>query len=83
MNENPKSLEECCNEIRAIALELETRCRTLVANKAVTGEACAQSMLAVRHFEDARMRVGKIIQHTVGNGVSCFDSGRKTADDGR
>jgi len=76
-------LEDACNEMRADALKIETRARQLVIGKYVTAEAAAQAMLAVRHLEDARMRLGKVIQHTVGGGVSCFDSGRPAADEGR
>ena len=36
------------------------------------GEAKANIMLAYRHLEDARMRLGKAIQATEG-GVSCYD----------
>ncbi len=76
----PPTLEAVC---RAWCLSIETSVRGLVAHKTVTDEAAEQAMLAVRHLEDARMRLGKVIQHTVGGGVSCFDSGRPTADDGR
>lgn len=69
--------------MRAEALSIELRTRALVAEKKVSGETAAQAMLAVRHFEDARMRLGKVIQHTAGGGVSCWDSDRKPADDGR
>lgn len=36
------------------------------------GECIAQAMLALRHIEDARMRVGKVIQYATG-GVSSYD----------
>lgn len=36
------------------------------------GEMKTNIMLAYRHLEDARMRVGKILQ-AAGNGVSIFD----------
>lgn len=36
------------------------------------GECIAQAMLALRHVEDARMRVGKVIQYATG-GVSVYD----------
>jgi hypothetical protein len=76
-------LEGACNEMRADALKIEKRARELVTGEYVSGEAAAQAMLAVRHLEDARMRLGKVIQHTAGGGVSCWDSDRKPADDGR
>ena len=76
-------LEAQCNDLRAQALAIERITRALVTEKVVAGEAAAQAMLAVRHLEDARMRLGKVIQHTAGGGVSCWDSGRKPSDDGR
>lgn len=36
------------------------------------GECIAQAMLALRHIEDARMRIGKVIQYADG-GVSVYD----------
>lgn len=36
------------------------------------GEMKAQIMLAVRHLEDARMRLGKVCQYA-GDGVSVYD----------
>lgn len=36
------------------------------------GECIAQAMLALRHIEDARMRLGKVIQYADG-GVSIYD----------
>lgn len=36
------------------------------------GECIAQAMLALRAFEDSRMRMGKVIQYA-GDGESCFD----------
>ncbi len=75
--------EATMNERRASALVLEKDLRAVVANGHVKGEAAAQAMLAVRHLEDARMRMGKVIQYAVGGGVSCWDSDRKPGDDGR
>ena len=42
------------------------------AHPGQTGEMIANAMLAYRHLEDARMRVGKIMQQLQG-GVSIFD----------
>jgi hypothetical protein len=36
------------------------------------GECIAHAMLALRHIEDARMRIGKVIQYADG-GVSVYD----------
>lgn len=78
------TLEDACNRMRAALLAIEQDTRALVTQgKLPSGEPCAQAMLAVRHLEDARMRLGKVIQHTAGSGVSCWDSDRKPVDDGR
>lgn len=73
-----------CNRIRAACKVLEMDLRAL-KDKIVkdrsgqedsfpgqTSEILGQVTLAFRHLEDARMRVGKIIQYS-GDGVSCFD----------
>ena len=39
------------------------------------GECIAQAMLALRHIEDARMRVGKVIQYADG-GLSVYDKAK-------
>jgi hypothetical protein len=77
------TLESECNAMRANLLSVEKDVRGMVTQKLVSGEAAAQAMLAVRHLEDARIRLGKVIQHTAGGGVSCWDSSRKPGDDGR
>ena len=68
----PKTLEECCNEMRAGIKRLEMEARAIVTSDDLKGEQKAQAMLAVRHLEDARMRLGKVIQYN-GTGVSCYD----------
>jgi hypothetical protein len=72
-----------CNAFRGSLLACEKTVRMMVFAGVVRGEAAEQAMLAVRHLEDARMRLGKVIQYTEGGGVSCWDSDRKPADDGR
>jgi hypothetical protein len=67
------TLEDVCNRWRKELLDTEHYVRGLVTQAKVSGEAAAQAMLAVRHLEDARMRLGKVIQHTSGGGVSRFD----------
>jgi len=74
-------LEAHMNSLRAQLLAIEKEAR--LTAEFVDGEAHAQAWLAVRHIEDARMRLGKVIQYAVGGGVSCWDSGRKPGDDGR
>ena len=77
----PKTLEECLNEMRATLKEIEMQARAIVTSDDLKaentfenqrGEQKAQAMLAVRHIEDARMRLGKVIQYN-GTGVSCYD----------
>ena len=77
----PKTWEECCNDLRAECKATEKKVRELMnadtfrneqAFAGQHGEMKANVMLAVRHLEDARMRLGKAIQYS-GDGVSCFD----------
>jgi len=67
------TLENVCNRWRKDIRDIEYYVRGLVTEKKVSGEAAAQAMLAVRHLEDARMRIGKVIQHGVSGGVSIYD----------
>lgn len=69
---NP-TLDDACNRWRKELLDTEHYVRALVTEKKVSGEAAAQAMLAVRHLEDARMRLGKVIQHSSGGGKSVYD----------
>ena len=68
-----QTLTEVCNILRNALSDPEKALRSLVTEKAVSGEAASQAMLAVRHLEDARMRIGKVIQHGVNGGVSIYD----------
>lgn len=84
MSKEPESLEQACNRLRAEALTIEQTIRWIVKSDVgdsprlpdtfpgQRGEILAQCMLAVRHFEDARMRIGKILQWSR-DGVSIFD----------
>lgn len=75
-------LKEACDRLRGELLTIEKRVRGLkdhhTAFKGADafpgqhGEMIAQSMLAVRHLEDARMRLGKVLQYAR-DGVSVFD----------
>lgn len=76
-----KTLKEICNEHRASCLQTEKAVRALMdhgvfageqAMRGQHGEMKANIMLTVRHLEDARMRLGKVIQYYEG-GVSCYD----------
>jgi len=70
-----------CTELRMRARELEMETRRAVADVGAMAkvlsvearEAGAHLMLAVRHFEDARMRLGKAVQYACSGGVSVYD----------
>ncbi len=79
------TIEEATTRLRARLLEIERAVRSLGDHphlKAVTGKAqaypgqhgemIAQSKLALRAVEDARMRLGKVLQYGR-DGVSIYD----------
>ena len=78
------TLADECNRVRAACKDLEMGLRALKDKVQLdrkgnedsfpgqTGEILGQITLAFRALEDARMRVGKVIQYS-GDGVSCFD----------
>ncbi|NDK08263.1 hypothetical protein EOM39_03355 [Candidatus Gracilibacteria bacterium] len=69
-----------CDELREKLLDIEKETRLFSTflrskNHDITGdigECIANSILSIRHIEDARMRLGKVIQY-LGDGVSKFD----------
>jgi len=68
-----------CERLRQMCREVEMEVRglkkhpELIKNKSeYDSEIFANAMLAVRHLEDARMRLGKAIQYADG-GESCYD----------
>lgn len=78
-----EELKARCNDLRAEVLVVEKAVRQLkgdvMSNDSPVpeqgdcrAEAPANAMLAVRHLEDARMRLGKVIQWAEG-GVSIYD----------
>ena len=79
----PETLEEKCARIRASLLVLEHDVRSMITNdigpvetESFDGqrdEQKEQAWLSVRAIEDARMRLGKVIQFN-GTGDSCFDA---------
>ena len=78
----PETLEQKMKRLRDEIKTIEMECRAVVTSDDLKaeqtfdnqrGEQKAQAMLAVRHLEDARMRLGKVIQFN-GTGVSCFDA---------
>lgn len=77
-----ESIRDLCDRLRAKLKELEVSARgikehsdfksTEQAYPGQHGEMIAQSMLAVRAIEEARMRLGKVLQYA-GDGVSIYD----------
>lgn len=76
-----ESLKDICDRLRAALRDVELQARGLKdhpvfkeppAYEGQRGEMIAQSMLAVRHIEDARMRLGKVLQYA-GDGTSIYD----------
>jgi hypothetical protein len=76
-----ETLEHLCKRLREELKLIENQTRAVKdypefnAAESYPGqydEMRAQSMLAVRHIEDARMRLGKVLQYA-GDGVSIYD----------
>lgn len=76
-----QSLEEMMRQLRTETLDIEKKVRALMDDETFKAEQSrpgqhaemkANIMLSVRHLEDARMRLGKAIQHA-GDGVSKYD----------
>lgn len=74
-------LKATCDYLRSEILTLEKMARLIKDHSTLKGEQkfpgqhgemIAQSMLAVRHLEDARMRIGKVLQYER-DGVSILD----------
>jgi hypothetical protein len=75
------SIECLCNSLRNLLKETGIKTKDLMTHKVFGGEQGyvgqhgemkANIMLAYRHLEDARMRVGKILQ-AADDGVSILD----------
>lgn len=64
-----ESLKEEEAKVRAYVNEIKHSAEAEGFNQ---GECIAQAMLALRHVEDARMRIGKVIQYADG-GESVYD----------
>ncbi len=71
-------IKQMCNDYRGLIKDTGDGVRLLFEHPAFSeksknhGEMKANIMLAYRHLEDARMRLGKVIQAYDG-GVSCYD----------
>ncbi len=81
--EQEENFEILCNELRTMIKDTSVNVKDLMAHSELVGgqsaermgrddEMRANIMLAYRHLEDARMRVGKILQAKNG-GVSVYD----------
>jgi hypothetical protein len=81
MNRDQVDFHAKCTVLRNETREIEMETRRAVADvgrmsnvlSVEAREAGAHLMLAVRHLEDARMRLGKAIQYACNGGVSSFD----------
>ncbi len=76
------ALKPECDSIRADLLAIEKRAREIVAKQEEAtddgaNERYISAQLAVRHIEDARMRIGKVLQYSR-DGISCFDHTKET-----
>lgn len=74
-------MKELCEQYRSECKEIEKKARQLLDHDVFKNEQSflgqhsemkANTMLAVRHLEDAIMRFGKVIQYS-GDGVSIYD----------
>ena len=84
-----KNMKEACEFLRTDCKQIETNIRFILKNisnnkpvdvtvypsKDIDPEVPANLMLAIRHLEDARMRLGKAIQYS-GDGISIYDNMR-------
>lgn len=75
------NIEPQCEELRDKTRDIGVEVRDLMEHEHFLGpedfkgqhsEMKSNIMLAYRHLEDARMRLGKVMQQIQG-GVSCFD----------
>ena len=76
-----EAIEETCKIGRSRIKEIEMMVRAMLTHSDFSGEQSyanqhsemkANIMLAVRHLEDARMRLGKVLQ-AQGDGISILD----------
>ena len=72
-----EEITAACNDLRDDIEAIKMRVQVLRTSPQTPGEAGANATLAYRHLEDARMRLGKVIQALDG-GVSCYDKEDKT-----
>jgi hypothetical protein len=77
-----EDIKELCNRLRAQIQDIGGAVKPMINHscfnptdisyREMHAEMKANIMLAYRHLEDARMRLGKVIQHAEG-GVSIYD----------
>jgi hypothetical protein len=63
-----KDIEQVKESVQSMLFVLKDPQRQTVEGED-KGEQIANAMLAFRHLEDAKMRIGKVIQATVGKSV--------------
>ena len=88
MSEGKQSFEDIVMELREKILDVATDVKETkrkleqseADGKEDTGEEYANLMLAYRHLEDARMRLGKVLQARDG-GVSVYDKAEAPAEE--
>ena len=78
-----ETLEDLCNSLRTELKVIEDKVRAMKRRSEFNhkpenypgqhDEMINQSILSVRHIEDARMRLGKVLQYSR-DGVSIFDT---------
>ena len=82
-----KRLEEKCKHLRTVILNLDQNVLDLMSHdcyelseehRGQHSEMRANTMLAYRHLEDARMRLGKVMQQIQG-GTSIYDKAKQGA----
>lgn len=82
------TLEQMCEDLRGEILRLDEKVLALKKHSDFQGEQdfenqhdemMANIMLSYRHLEDARMRLGKVMQQIQG-GVSIFDRAAEARD---
>lgn len=84
------ALKPECDALRADLKAIEDRVRKFYWSKIVNlaldfeeltaepgNEITDSTKMAIRHIEDARMRIGKVLQYAR-DGVSCFDHTKET-----
>lgn len=57
------NIKDHCEQLREKIAQLEAEVRSLIGATGPTGEMFANAVVALRHLEDGRMRLGEVIRH--------------------